>query len=151
VSSAFSIIDTGMVHVKDLQAKLDKAAKGEVKKRLRKALANSTKQLRREIVEAEREYLPSGMQKKYLPLPALTFKVTGDVIEVGLKQRKAGTDMKALNRGIVRHPLFGMRAHWYEQGITPGMWTVPLQVLGPRAIEAADRTIAAWAEGEFRG
>lgn len=32
-------------------------------------------------------------------------------------------DMAALDRGILRHPLFGNRKHWFSQDIEPGFWT----------------------------
>jgi len=32
-------------------------------------------------------------------------------------------DIVALDRGRLRHPLFGDRGHWYEQQIKPGFWT----------------------------
>ncbi|HWU31444.1 MAG TPA: hypothetical protein VN108_01150 [Marmoricola sp.] len=151
MTSGLRLVETGRTKLADVQRKMEKAARGEVKTQLRKALVNESKPLRREIVAAEKEYLPKGMQKKYVPMPALTFAVKGDVIEVGLRQRKTGSDMKSLNRGIIRHPLFGNKKFWFVKNINPGMWDIPLQVLGPRAIDAADRTIAAWAEGEFRG
>jgi len=145
------LVETGRTKLSDVKRKMEKAARGEVKAQLRKALVAESKPLRREIVAVEKEFLPKGMQKKYVPMPALTYTVRGDVLEVGLRQRVAGTDMKAMNRGDIRHPLFGNRNFWFVKKINPGMWDIPLQTLGPRAIEAADRTIAAWAEGEFRG
>ena len=151
MTSAFRLVETGRTKLVDVKRKLERAAQSEIKAQLRKALVAESKPLRREIVAAEREYLPAGMRKKYAPMPALTFVVKGDVLEVGLRQRKTGSDMKSINRGQIRHPLFGNKKFWFVKEITPGMWDVPLQVLGPRAIEAADRTIAAWAEGEFRG
>lgn len=32
-------------------------------------------------------------------------------------------DIASLDRGRLRHPLFGNRSHWYEQQIKPGFWT----------------------------
>lgn len=32
-------------------------------------------------------------------------------------------DIRALDRGEIRHPLFGNRKHWYSQQIKPGFWT----------------------------
>jgi len=151
LSSPFRLVETGRTKLAEVTRKMDQAAKIEVKKQLRKALVERSKPLRRAVVAAEKEFLPSGMRSKYVPLPALTYAVRGDVIEVGLRQRKAGTDMKSLNRGDIRHPFFGDRSLWYYTFVAPGMWDIPIQAMGPRVIEDVDRTIAAWAEGEFRG
>lgn len=31
-------------------------------------------------------------------------------------------DLNALNRGILRHPLFGRRSHWYTTSVKPGFF-----------------------------
>ena len=31
-------------------------------------------------------------------------------------------DVASLNRGRLRHPLFGNRKHWYDQAVKPGFW-----------------------------
>jgi len=37
-----------------------------------------------------------------------------------------GMDLPALDRGKLRHPLFGDREHWYEQKVRKGWWTKSL-------------------------
>lgn len=39
----------------------------------------------------------------------------GMTVHVGAKGKKEGRDVPALNRGVLRHPLFGNRSHWYAQ------------------------------------
>lgn len=40
-------------------------------------------------------------------------------------------DLRAMNRGQLRHPLFGNRDHWYSQQIPSGWFERPLIALAP--------------------
>lgn len=47
---------------------------------------------------------------------------------------------RQLDRGILRHPLFGDRERWYQQRITPGFWsktTVHASIEAEREMRAA--------------
>lgn len=35
-------------------------------------------------------------------------------------------DLRSLDRGRLRHPLFGNREHWYNTAVTPGWWSRPM-------------------------
>lgn len=37
-----------------------------------------------------------------------------------------GMDLQSLDRGRLRHPLFGNRGHWYDQPVRRGWWTLSL-------------------------
>lgn len=37
-----------------------------------------------------------------------------------------GMDLYALDRGVLRHPLFGNRNHWYSQKVKRSWWTYSL-------------------------
>lgn len=69
-----------------------------------------------------------------------------------LAGNKAGVSIKATNphsigtidRGRLRHPLFGNREHWYTQAVKPGWWSNPTRKRGPvarRDIEKAMETV----------
>lgn len=42
-----------------------------------------------------------------------------------------GANLRSLDRGFVRHPVFGNRAVWVTQAITPGWFTQPLEGEAP--------------------
>jgi len=44
-------------------------------------------------------------------------------------------DLASLNRGRLRHPLYGNRKHWYDQQVSPGWWDEPLLESAPQARE----------------
>ena len=64
----------------------------------------------------------------------------------GSKGRKI--DLNQLDSGIVRHPLFGNREHWYSQPVPPGWWSRPMEAGVPAvtvAVKAAvDKAVAAF-------
>ncbi len=35
-------------------------------------------------------------------------------------------DLRSLDRGRLRHPLFGNREHWYNESVPRGWWTLSL-------------------------
>jgi hypothetical protein len=46
-----------------------------------------------------------------------------------------------LDGGIVVHPLFGNRMHWYTETVQPGWWTKPVQETEPSATDGADQAL----------
>ncbi len=44
----------------------------------------------------------------------------GVTVTVGRKSRSGRADLKGLDAGTVRHPLYGNRRHWYGNAVTPG-------------------------------
>jgi hypothetical protein len=40
--------------------------------------------------------------------------------------------IRRLDRGILAHPLWGNRRHWYDQPVEPGWFTGPAQAAAPR-------------------
>jgi hypothetical protein len=60
----------------------------------------------------------------------------------GLKKRKLARS----DAGILTHPLFGDRDHWYDQHVTPGWFTRPCEDAAPRVrqevIDALDNVAA---------
>jgi hypothetical protein len=55
----------------------------------------------------------------------------------GTKKRK----LRRLDTGILTHPLFGDREHWYDQPVTPGWFTRPAEDDAPRVREAIIRAL----------
>ena len=54
---------------------------------------------------------------------------------------RSNVDIRLLNDGTVRHPLFGNRQHWYNQTVKPGWFTRPLVGIGPRVSEELNQTL----------
>lgn len=51
-------------------------------------------------------------------------------------------EIGAMNRGRLRHPVFGNRRVWATQSITPGWWTKPLEAHAPAVRTAVAAAVA---------
>ena len=64
---------------------------------------------------------------------------------------KLGRDVTALERGTLRHPLFGNRGFWYRQRVRRGFASVPLRAIRPLIVREIDRELAAISRDVERG
>lgn len=55
-------------------------------------------------------------------------------------------DIRSLNRGRLRHPLYGNRRRWYNQPITPGWWSRELAQGAPQVRDELEQTLNDLAE-----
>lgn len=58
--------------------------------------------------------------------------------------------LRSLDAGLLHHPLWGDREHWYRQPVGPGWFTGPAEDAAPQVrgeLERALRDVAAKAEG----
>lgn len=125
-------------------AEVAKALKGvggkELKAELRKGLRNAAKPLGGKAKAGLGQYMPSG----YTPVLKRAFRVT---VRIGLsgnpsvtlvgkaKGRRKMREIKALDAGVLRHPVFGNRQVWVAQKIQPGFWSDPMRAGGPEVRE----------------
>jgi hypothetical protein len=61
----------------------------------------------------------------------------GVSVRVGRNSRSGRADLKGLDAGGVRHPLWGNRKHWYGQAVTPGSISEGISEEGSDALERA--------------
>lgn len=121
-----------------MQAELEKAGRRELRATLRKIITTETKPARRELRDVTRAALPKkgGLSKWAGKMPALTIHESGPSVGATIKLGRKGHDFKALDRGRVRHPLFGNRDHWYMEGIDSGWWEEAAKRLQPQVQQA---------------
>jgi hypothetical protein len=55
----------------------------------------------------------------------------------GTKQRK----LRQLDDGFLSHPLYGNRKRWFEQAVTPGWFTGPVEESAPQVREAIEQAL----------
>lgn len=108
---------------------LKAAGTKEMRTRLRKIMAEETKPLRKKIKQSAIDALPSrgGLNKWAASMPAQNTDFRERSAGVRIRMSKKGHDLAALNRGRLRHPLFGNRKHWYQQSIAAGFFTKPIE------------------------
>lgn len=114
-------------------AKVLRDAPKDVRRQSYAAMARAVRPLTQAVKAAAPTYMPS----RYGSLLAKSLRVrtqrrTGRNAGITLigKAKGRGTkgrDVGGLNRGELRHPLYGNRGHWYPQHVRPGFWDNPLQ------------------------
>lgn len=148
-------LDVVMLHG-DFQkevAKLRQARLVDTRKALRKALTNATKPTRRKIRDAARERLPQkgGLAKWAGVMPALVTDFRTGQQQVIIRDSKRGHDLKAIDRGRLRHPLYGNRNFWYEQQIAPGFFTDTINAEAPNIKSIVESELSAYLDTIGRG
>ena len=137
--------------IKAVKGDMDRVAKTlkaagtkEMRTRIRKIMAEETKPLRKKIKKSAIDTLPSrrGLNKWAASMPAQNTDFRERSAGVRIRMSKKGHDLEALNRGRLRHPLFGNRKFWYQQSIAEGFFTNPIEedgdALKARIAEAID-------------
>lgn len=131
----------GQAELRHVQGLLEGAGK-----ELREALAKNTRSavspVKREVPAEVLTRMPTG----YGPVLARSTKVTtrvtaGTAIKAMVKVVAQGVreerDIKSLDAGTLRHPLFGDRAHWYRQRVRPGFVSDPIEWTRKRVLKGA--------------
>lgn len=134
---------TGAVELRYVAGVLRKAGLKDLERERRKAQRDAVKPLQREIRAEAAATLPGG----YAPLMARAVRVTvqfgrpgSDVLtgRVYARGRKELRDVRAVNNGVLRHPVFGNRSRWVPQPVRPGFVTRAVDRTWDRVYRASD-------------
>lgn len=142
---------TGAVEMRYVARLLRKAAIRDLKAEMRKGQREAFKPLETAIREEAAKSLPSG----YGPLMAKAVKVnvrtgagaTAYTVRIYARGRTELRDVRVINDGILRHPLFGSRrkGHWFAQRVRPGFVFRPVEAIWDRvmdkSVDAVERVI----------
>ena len=121
---------TGGEQLTDLGRRL-KIADKHLAKELRSGLTRAA----RPLIVAVRAEIPPVMPKGYEQVLSRSLKIRTQVrtgrnaavrITAVAKGRGQNRHIRALDRRILRHPLFGDRDWWYTQRVRPGFWSRPM-------------------------
>lgn len=103
-----------------------------LEKELYSSINRSVKPLVTDVKRATPRYLPRRYALELAKSLRVTVtrrqgRVTG-VRLIGTAKTPEGKkrDLASLNRGRLRHPLYGNRKHWYDQQVSPNWWDDPL-------------------------
>lgn len=115
---------------KDLRAIDDKLLRQE----LYRGINRATKPMKDDAKANARRVLPHrGGLGDFVAKTSLTTRTRGGqnpgVRIVARKTKKGGkkSDLDRIDRGQVRHPVFGNRKVWVQQDVTPGWFTKPME------------------------
>lgn len=126
-------------------ARLRETGDGGLARELQKAIGDAAAPVGDEIRRGLRPHLPDP----YADALDADLKISrssslsGDEARVSVLASAGGIKKRKLaqsDAGILKHPLFGNRDRWFEQPVTPGWFSDPVEEAVPRvrdAIEAA--------------
>lgn len=116
----------------ELARALRRAGDKELRTALYRGINSSVKPLSEDVKKRTPEYFP----RRYAAELAKTLKVRvrrragrdPSIRLMGQSKTKLGKerDLASLNRGRLRHPLYGNRSYWYDQKVPPNWWDDPM-------------------------
>lgn len=124
---------TGAQDLAKLAARLKAEGRGDLRRELLKGMRTSAKKVVPEI-ELSAQRLPRGggladrVAAQKFPISAA---LTGSAARVRLVGRGM-KELKDIDAGRVRHPVWGNRDRWSQQRVAPGFFTNPIQRRAPR-------------------
>lgn len=118
-----------------------KAADKSVARSLRKRLREAGKPLSEGVLEDGPDGLPSsGGLADWLRQSKGTVSITQARLEIKLA-RGGRHDLGAINRGQLRHPLFGNRRVWFAQSVEAGTYDKAFEKHAEQALPEVERVL----------
>lgn len=116
----------------------------DLQRELSKAISAEMKPLQEQVKTHARAILPrrGGLNRRVAASQFKTVKLRGGV----RLQARSSYSLQLLDRGTVRHPVFGNRSRWVTERVRPGWWSDPVKTAAPdaqRKIQAAMDRVAA--------
>lgn len=146
---------TGGMEMQALGRKIRAAGEGGnlIRKELLKEIRAEGPAIRTKVRASARESMPKrGGLNDWLAgvRVSMATSTTGNRVGVRVKGAKGKHDIKAINRGRLRHPVYGHRDRWKTQSIEPGFFDKPIAAMAPElrasvraAMDAAARKLEA--------
>jgi hypothetical protein len=124
---------------KKLKALDDKSLQRE----LGRGIGRAAKPAMQAVRDSTGQYVPN----RFAPVLAKSLQMRTSNVAAGLRITATGKGqaqprrVAAMNAGQLRHPLFGRRAHWYTQAVTPGFFDKPIEEKAPAFREELERVL----------
>lgn len=148
----FEVTVTGGADLRRVQDRLRAVGDQGLGKQMAAGFRRATAPLKPAVRAEALTAMPSG----YGPTlsRSMQFRQTGRgggtsaevVVRVYGKGRKNRRMVPALNRGQLRHPLYGRRGHWFDQRVRAGFVDRPADRLLPDAVRQMDAVVSYVAE-----
>lgn len=119
----------GVRNLRKVARYLREASSTDLRRELDKGLVAAVKPLAKDVHAGVGRYIPSGFAptlERDLRVSAYLRVRAGRVtVRASARGRKALRDLSRMDRGVLRHPVFGNRDHWVAQAIKPGFFSTP--------------------------
>ena len=115
-----------------------KTASPALRRELADGIREGTEPVKREAMAELSAVLPirGGASAQIPPTAKVVTQRLGGRASPGLRLRAtspgARRNLQAIDRGILRHPLFGNRDHWFTTRVPPGWFSRPTTAAMPR-------------------
>lgn len=108
---------------------LRSAGTKDLRRELRKIVSEETKPTRRKIRQSALDHLPQkgGLNKWAARTPSVNTDFREKSAGVRIRMSRKGHDYVSLNKGRLRHPVFGDRKNWVTQDIDSGFFDTPIR------------------------
>lgn len=138
---------TGADDLARLGRQLRQAGRRDLQRELYRGINAAAKPLDQNIKYAMDQFLPDQYAAELAASLKTTVKRRGgknpSVRLVGKAKTRRGVerDLSSLNRGRLRHPLFGNRRHWFNQAVRTGWWDHPIIQWRPEFARRVDQVV----------
>lgn len=128
---------TGSEEFTALARKLREAGRTDLRRELYKGINRAVKPLTADVKKAPPKYLPSGYAAEFGLKVKTSKRSTGRgagvrLIGSAFTPRGRPRELARVNRGQLRHMLFGDPGFWYPQAVKPRFWDEPLEKDAPK-------------------
>jgi hypothetical protein len=125
----------GVEQLAALARQLKAAGDKGLKRELSKGIAAATKPLKVAVKQSALETLPKkgGLNVRVAAQISPRTRRSANGVRITATGKQGARNLADLDRGIVRHPVFGHRGRWSVEKVRPGFWTRPLEDLAPGA------------------
>lgn len=128
---AVDIRVTGAEQLRALARDVRAAGDKGIRREMYRGIQRATKPLKAAAQASALEHLPAGggLNRRVAGARMSTRTRTGGAnpgVRIVAREGKASIDLAALDRGRLRHPLYGNRRYWYLQRVPDGWWSRPM-------------------------
>lgn len=141
-------LDDAASELESIARHLRLAGEGELVTELTRAIRDAVDPAKDQILDGLDTYLPNryaGTISSDLNLrvsvstserdPRVTLSAQAAGISGGGRTTRGRRRIVRLDGGLLEHPLFGDKEHWYKQAVTPGFFSKPARAASPRVRE----------------
>lgn len=127
----------------ELGARLKRLERGDLRRELLKSIRTASEPLKEAARQSALENLPQagGLGQRVAETPIVSrTSLSGSSARVRLISGNRRR-LRELDRGRLRHPVFGNRDNWVTQQVQPGWWTQPMEAGSPHVRAAIVRAV----------
>lgn len=133
----------GAEKLSELSRELKRVANKDLQKELRAGLKAAVKPALRDAADSARATLPSrGGEAALVASTKFTISVRAVGRHAGVRVKaRDKRDVEAINRGRLRHPVYGNRNRWVTQNVQAGWFDRPMDAAGPHVVKELNAVI----------